>query len=57
MTLISEMARLWIKGDATQVDTKEVKTANDAGKRISILRKGNAAQLRKQQQWIIYWFD
>jgi len=42
----SEMARLWIKGQATRADTKESAMFNDAGELISILGKWNAENFR-----------
>ena len=47
----SEKARLWIKGEVTNAETKEKKKFNDAGELISILGKWNVAkfkQLRKK---------
>ena len=43
----SEMARLWMKGQVTHADTKEIKKFNDAGELVSILGKWNAAKLRE----------
>ena len=36
-----QMARLWMRGQATHAGTKEVKTFNDAGELITILGKWN----------------
>lgn len=43
----SESARLYIKGDVTNAETKESKKFNDAGELISILGKWNAAKFRQ----------
>jgi hypothetical protein len=47
----AEKARLWIKGEVTNAETKERKKFNDAGELISILGKWNVdkfKQLRKK---------
>jgi len=44
----SKMARLWIRGQVTNADTKKVKKFNDAGELISILGRWNA---KKFQDW------
>ncbi len=46
----SEKARLWMKGQATNQQTKEQKFFNDAGELVSILGKWNAAQYRKLRE-------
>lgn len=49
----SEKARLWVKGEITNAETKEKKKFNDAGELITILGKWNVAkfkQLRKKAQ-------
>lgn len=46
----SEMARLWIKGQLQNADTKETKKFNDAGELISILGKWNSTKLRELQK-------
>ena len=42
----AESARLWIKGQVTNADTKEAKKFNDAGELISILGKWNTVKLK-----------
>ncbi len=47
----AEKARLWIKGEIVNAETKEKKKFNDAGELITILGKWNVAkfkQLRKK---------
>jgi hypothetical protein len=46
----SEKARLWIKGEVTNAETKVRKKFNDAGELISILGKWNAEKLRQLQR-------
>ncbi len=43
----SERARLWIKGQVTHGDTREVKKFNDPGELISVLAKWNVAQYKQ----------
>jgi hypothetical protein len=43
----SEMARLWIKGQVTNAETKEVEKFNDAGELISILGKWNTVKFQE----------
>jgi hypothetical protein len=43
----SKMARLWIRGQATNADTRKVRKFNDAGELISILGKWNAEKFQK----------
>jgi hypothetical protein len=42
-----EKARLWIKGEVTNAETKERKKFNDAGELISILGKWNVAKFKQ----------
>lgn len=42
-----EMARLWIKGEVTNAETKERRKFNDAGELISILGKWNVAKFKQ----------
>lgn len=46
----SEKARLWIKGQALNEQTKEKKIFNDAGELVTVLGKWNSAQYRKLKQ-------
>ncbi len=49
----SEKARLWIKGEVTNAETKESELFNDAGELVSLLGKWNVAkfkQLRKRRK-------
>ena len=43
----SEMARLWVKGEVTNAETKERKFFNDPGELITILGKWNVAKLKQ----------
>ena len=43
----SERARLWIKGQVMNAETKQVKKFNDAGELISILGKWNTAKFKQ----------
>ena len=43
----TEAARLWIKGQVTHADTREVKKINDAGELLTILGKWNVAKLNE----------
>jgi hypothetical protein len=43
----AEKARLWIKGEVTNAETKERRKFNDAGELISILGKWNVAKLKQ----------
>lgn len=43
----SEKARLWIKGEVTNAETKESKLFNDAGELISVLGKWNVAKFKQ----------
>lgn len=40
-------ARLWIKGQVTNAETKEAKMFNDAGELITILGKWNTAKFKQ----------
>lgn len=42
-----EMARLWIKGQVTNAETRDVKKFNDAGELISILGKWNNTKFKQ----------
>jgi len=42
-----KMARVWIRGQATNAETKERKIFNDAGELLSILGKWNAAKFKQ----------
>jgi hypothetical protein len=43
----SEKARLWIKGQVTNAETREATKFNDAGELISILGKWNSAKFKQ----------
>ena len=43
----SQMARLWIKGEVTNAETKERKMFNDSGELITILGKWNTAKFQR----------
>jgi hypothetical protein len=43
----AEMARLWVKGEVTNAETKEDKKFNDAGELITILGKWNVAKFKQ----------
>ncbi len=45
----SVMARLWMKGQVTNADTKQVKKFNDAGELVTILGKWNAEKFRERK--------
>ena len=42
-----EKARLWVKGEVTNAETKERKKFNDPGELITILGKWNAAKFKQ----------
>jgi hypothetical protein len=42
-----QMARLWMRGQATNAATKEVKTFNDGGELITILGKWNGENYKR----------
>jgi len=43
----AEKARLWIKGEIVNAETKEKKKFNDAGELITILGKWNVEKLKQ----------
>jgi hypothetical protein len=43
----SKTARLWMRGQATNADTRQVEKFNDGGELISILGKWNAQKFRQ----------
>jgi len=46
----AEMARLWVKGEVTNAETKERKMFNDAGELITILGKWNVAKFKQLRE-------
>ena len=46
-TFDAKKARLWIKGEVTNAETKKREKFNDAGELISILGKWNAAKFKQ----------
>ena len=46
----AEKARLWIKGEITNAETKNKKKFNDAGELITILGKWNVEKLKKLRE-------
>ena len=46
----AQMARLWMRGQVTNADTREVKKFNDAGELVSILGKWNASKFQELKE-------
>jgi hypothetical protein len=46
----AERARLWIKGQVTNIESKQVKKFNDAGELITVLGKWNVKKVQSLKE-------